>query len=62
MFCNRNRQAQKVKTQSDMKSWKRFCLQQHENRGLCDIRTKFTVEQIFRNCEETLTTALSTIS
>ena len=36
-FCNRNRQTQKVKTQSDMKAWKRFCLQQHKNRELCDI-------------------------
>ena len=27
----------KVKRQSDMKAWKRFCLQQDENRELCDI-------------------------
>ena len=27
----------KVKTQSDMKAWKWFCLQQDENRELCDI-------------------------
>ena len=27
----------KVKTQSDMKAWKWFCLQQHENRELCDL-------------------------
>ena len=27
----------KVKTQSDMKAWKWFCLQQHENREPCDI-------------------------
>ena len=36
-FCNKNRQTQKVKTQSDMKAWKRFCLQQHDKRELCDI-------------------------
>jgi len=27
----------KVKTESDVKAWNRFCLQQHENRELCDI-------------------------
>ena len=27
----------KVKTRSDMKAWKRFCLQENENRELCDI-------------------------
>ena len=27
----------KVKTQSDMKAWKRFCLQENGNRELCDI-------------------------
>ena len=27
----------KVKTQSDMKAWKRFCLQEDENRELSDI-------------------------
>ena len=27
----------KVKTQSDMKAWKRFCLQQHKNKELSDI-------------------------
>ena len=27
----------KVKTQSDMKARKRFCLQQHEKRELCNI-------------------------
>ena len=27
----------KVKTQSDMKAWKRFCLQENENRELSDI-------------------------
>ena len=35
-FCNKNRQTQKQKL-SDMKAWKRFCLQQDENRKLCDI-------------------------
>ena len=35
--CTRNRQTQKVKTQSDMKAWKQFCLQQHENSELCNI-------------------------
>ena len=32
MFCNKNRQ-----TQSDLNAWKRFCLQQDENRELCEI-------------------------
>ena len=27
----------KIKTQSDMKAWKRFCLQENESRELCDI-------------------------
>ena len=27
----------KMKTQSDMKAWKQFCLQENETRELCDI-------------------------
>ena len=27
----------KVKTQSDIKAWKRFCVQENENRELCEI-------------------------
>ena len=27
----------KVKTQTDMKAWRRFCFQQHKNSELCDI-------------------------
>ena len=37
LFCNKNRQTQKLKHKSDMKAWKRFCLQENENRELSDI-------------------------
>ena len=40
----------KMKTQSDMKAWKQFCLQENETRELCDIpqeELNFAVVQIF---------------
>ena len=49
-FCKKKPQNTKVKTQSDMKAWKRFCLQQHKNSELCDIPAdgaEFAVVQIF---------------